>query len=57
MLYVMSWSSNDSTYTPEMLVIIGPTIVWFPVLNQARATEDWDGCFSSATGSNKTAEH
>ena len=34
---------------------IGPTFVWFPVLNQARATEDWDGCF--ITSPNKTARH
>ena len=36
---------------------IGPTIVWFAVLNQARATEDWDGYFSSLTIPNKTARH
>ena len=28
----------------------------FQFLNQARATEDWDGCFSSLTSPNKTAQ-
>ena len=67
-LYVIVYKALNITgrqYAPIGLHItdkravgsISPTIVWFPVLNQARVTEDWNGSLSSLTSPNKTARH